>query len=124
MKDIHIRLIRTFDPNFSETLRAISSTIITLHSRDLKANIAPLLRPSTLRLSTIHLLLTVLTKPGFCTTSTVVIIGDNFTGRLGPKPNESFSKEDTRSSITDSPAKLTDSIKSSPITGNSVEKDV
>ncbi|OLY84913.1 hypothetical protein AYI68_g913 [Smittium mucronatum] len=65
-----------------------------------------------LRLSTLRPLLHVLTTLSVCTAPTVGIIGENLTGELGPEPNESPSKEDTRSSITGSPTKLTDGSKS------------
>ncbi|OLY82588.1 hypothetical protein AYI68_g3290 [Smittium mucronatum] len=62
--------------------------------RELKEGITPLLR-----LSTSRPLLPVLTTLSVCTALTVEIIGENLTGGLGPKPNESPSKEDKRSSI-------------------------
>ncbi|OLY77962.1 hypothetical protein AYI68_g8001 [Smittium mucronatum] len=77
-------------------------------SRDLRAGTTPLLRLSTLRP-----LLPVLTTLSVFTAPTVEIIGKNLTGGLGPELNEISSKEDTRSSITGFPAKLTDGSKSS-----------
>ncbi|OLY82982.1 hypothetical protein AYI68_g2889 [Smittium mucronatum] len=70
-------------------------------SRDFSAGLTPLLRLSTLRP-----LLPVLTTLSVCTAPTVEITGENLNGGLGPEFNESPIKEDTSSSITGSPAKL------------------
>ncbi|OLY81039.1 hypothetical protein AYI68_g4865 [Smittium mucronatum] len=75
--------------------------------RYFRADIAPLLRLSTLRLA-----LPVLTKLSVCTAPTVGIIGEYLTWKLGQEPSKSPSKEDTRPSITDPPSKLTDGSKS------------
>ncbi|OLY80047.1 hypothetical protein AYI68_g5867 [Smittium mucronatum] len=57
------------------------------------------------------------------TAPTLGMIGEKFTGGLGSELNESPSKEDTRSSITGSPAKLTDGSKSSDNLMASIEID-
>ncbi|OLY79737.1 hypothetical protein AYI68_g6185 [Smittium mucronatum] len=48
---------------------------------------------------------------------------DNLTGVLGPEPNKSPNKEDTRSPITGPPENLTDDSKSSTSAGTSEESD-
>ncbi|OLY78688.1 hypothetical protein AYI68_g7256 [Smittium mucronatum] len=53
---------------------------------------------------------------------TVGITEEDLTGGLKPESNESKNKEDKRSPITGSPAKLIDRSKSSPSAGDSVEK--
>ncbi|OLY79598.1 hypothetical protein AYI68_g6330 [Smittium mucronatum] len=91
---------------------ATLSTLLLVHSspspsRDLRAGISPLLR-----LSTLCPLIPVLTTLSVFTATTVGIIGENLTWVLGPEPNEIPSIEDTKSSITGSPSKLTDGSKS------------
>ncbi|OLY77760.1 hypothetical protein AYI68_g8205 [Smittium mucronatum] len=77
--------------------------------RDLRADITPLFH-----LSTIRPLLPVLTTLSVCKATTVGVIGENLTGGLGSALKERPIKEDVRSSIIASPAKLTDGSKSSP----------
>ncbi|OLY82422.1 hypothetical protein AYI68_g3466 [Smittium mucronatum] len=102
---------------------ATSSTISLVHtspspSREFRSDIAPLLR-----LSTYRPFLPVLTTLSVCTALTVGIIGEKLTGGLGPEPNKSPSKEDTRSSINSSPAKYTDESKSLINSKASIEID-
>ncbi|OLY82116.1 hypothetical protein AYI68_g3768 [Smittium mucronatum] len=71
----------------------------------------------------IYPLLPLLTTLSVCTAPTVGIIGENLTGGLELALNERHIKEDTRSSITASPSKLTDGSKSSPSAKTFEEED-
>ncbi|OLY82547.1 hypothetical protein AYI68_g3332 [Smittium mucronatum] len=86
--------------------------------RDLRAVITPLFR-----LSKLCSLLHVLTTLSVCTASTTGIIGENLTGGLGSALSERPIREEVRSYITASPAKLTDGSISSPNAKTSEEED-
>ncbi|OLY81047.1 hypothetical protein AYI68_g4853 [Smittium mucronatum] len=89
--------------NYSALLPAHSPPSPT---KDLRAGIT-----SLQRLSVLFPLLPVLKTLCVCTAPTERIIGENLTRGLCPELNESPSKEDTISSITDSSEKLTDGSK-------------
>ncbi|OLY85283.1 hypothetical protein AYI68_g525 [Smittium mucronatum] len=82
------------------------------------AGISPLLC-----LSKPHPLFPVLTSLSVFTASTVGIICESLAGGGGAELNERISKENTRSSITGSPAKLTNGSKSSLNSRASIEID-